>query len=147
MKKRLLVCAIVTIACLAAASAGIAQMYEGWSQQEYTKLYDPKAVQTVKGQVIGIQELIPIQGMEPGVSLTIRPDGGGQQIIAHVGPDRYVMKQKLPLALHEVVELTGSFVTFEGAATIIAAQIKIGGKVYKFRDPKTGAPLWAKEKQ
>ena len=55
MKKRLPVCAIVTIVCLAAVSAALAQMYEGWSQQEYTKLYDPKAVQTVKGQVIGIQ--------------------------------------------------------------------------------------------
>ena len=84
--------------------------------------------------------------MAPGVSLTIRPEGNGQQIIAHVGPDRYVTKQKLPLALHEVVEVTGSFVTFEGAATMIAAQIKIGGKVYKFRDPKTGAPNWGKEK-
>ncbi len=144
MNKRLLVCAIVTIVCLAAVSAGLAQMYEGWSQQEYTKLYDPKAVQTVKGQVIGIQELMPIKGMTPGVSLTIRPDGGGQQIIAHVGPDRYVMEQKLPLALHEVVEVTGSLVNFEGAATMIAAQIKIGGKVYKFRDPKTGAPNWGK---
>ncbi len=143
MNRLVLLLVFVLAALSVFAGTGSGQMYRGWTQEQYSKLYDPRSVQTVRGQVIGINEVAPFEGKTPGIDITLRPEGGGPQIIVHVGPNWFVTREDFPLRLHEIIEVTGSLVTFEGTPTMIASNIKAAGRTYTFRDMKTGMPEWS----
>jgi hypothetical protein len=108
-------------------------------REGYDRMYDPKTVETVSGEVVSVDKIID-RGTSYGVSLTLKTSK--ETILVYLGPDWFIEKQDLTFAPKDQVEITGSHITYQGKPAIIAAQVKKGDKSLKLRDPG-GVPGWA----
>ena len=98
--------------------------------------YDPKTVETLEGKVLSVDKM---QQRGRGVHLMLQTDK--ETVAVHLGPSWYIEKQTPKIETNDTVTVTGSRVTIEGKATIIAAQVKKGNEVLKLRD-ENGVPAW-----
>ncbi len=105
----------------------------------YERMYDPKTVQTVSGEVVSVDK-IPDQKTGYGVSLTLKTVK--ETIPVYLGPAWFLEKQDLTFAPQDQVEVTGSQIIFQGKPALIAGQVQKGDKSLKLRDP-AGLPAWA----
>jgi hypothetical protein len=149
MKKAFLaVAALATLLALAADS--IAQQGpgprgggggRGWGPgSRYGRLYDPKTVETIEGDVLRVERFTPEKGCPQGVHLVLGTGGG--EIPVHLGPAWYLENQETEIQPGDKVEVRGSRVMFEGKPAIIAAEVKRGEDVLVLRDER-GVPRWA----
>ncbi len=117
----------------------------GWGAGDpYSRMYNPKTVETLSGAVVSLEKFTPEKKMSYGVHFTLKTDK--ETIPVHLGPSWYVEKQAVTIASGDKVEVTGSRITYEGKPTIIAAAVKKGGQDLKLRDTN-GAPAWAGQGQ
>lgn len=113
----------------------------GWGAgTPYNRMYDPKTVETITGEVVSISKITPMKGMGYGVHLMVKTDK--ETISVHLGPGWYVENQDTEIKPKDRIEVTGSRVTFEEEPAIIASELKKGDKVLKLRNEK-GVPLWS----
>jgi hypothetical protein len=113
----------------------------GWGAGDpYSRLYNPKTVETLSGQVVSVEKLTSGQRMSYGVHFTLKTDK--ETIAVHLGPSWYMEKQPVTIAQGDKVEVTGSRINYQGQPAIIAAEVKKGGQVLKLRDAN-GVPAWA----
>lgn len=113
----------------------------GWGPgNPYARMYDPKTVETITGQVVKVDRITPLKGMSGGVHMTVKTDG--EQISVHLGPAFYLENQDVKIEPKDKVEVKGSRVTFEGKPAIIAAEVKKGDEVLRLRDDN-GFPMWS----
>ncbi|MBI4524135.1 MAG: DNA-binding protein [Deltaproteobacteria bacterium] len=113
----------------------------GWGPgTPYTRMYDPKTVETINGEVLKIDMITPRKGMSPGVHMTVKTDK--QEIPVHLGPSFFVEYQDVKLAPKDKVEVKGSRITFDGKPAIIAMELRKGDEVLKLRD-ESGLPVWS----
>jgi hypothetical protein len=113
----------------------------GWGMQgAYGRMYDPKTVETLKGEVTAVELFTPMSGMHSGVHLQLKT--AKETINVHLGPSWYIENQDTKIEAQDKIEVKGSRVMIEGKPAIIAAEIKKGSEVLKLRD-ETGAPYWA----
>ncbi len=113
----------------------------GWGMgSQYGRMYDPKTVETISGEVVSIDKITPMKGMSYGVHLTLKKDK--ETISIHLGPGWYIQNQDIKIEPKDKVEVKGSRITFEGKPAIIAAEIKKGDEVLKLRD-ENGFPVWS----
>lgn len=103
-------------------------------------MYDPKTVETIKGEVVSVDRVTPMKGMGQGVHMTVKT--ATETVSVHLGPAWYLENQDVELGPQETVEVTGSRITFDGRPAIIAAEVRKGEEVLKLRDDK-GYPVWA----
>jgi hypothetical protein len=112
-----------------------------WGQgQGGGRMFNPKTLETLSGEVVSVEKLTPGKGMSQGVHFTLKTDK--ETIPVHLGPGWYMEKQGVNLAAGDKVEVTGSRITYEGKPAIIAAEVKKGDQVFKLRDA-AGVPAWA----
>jgi hypothetical protein len=102
--------------------------------------YDPKTVETVSGEVLGLETLPGRHGMG-GVHANLKTDKG-ETIPVHLGPAWYLDKQSVSLKQGDKVTVRGSRVTFDGKPAIIAAEVTRQGQTLRLRDDN-GIPVWA----
>jgi len=69
-----------------------------------------------------------------------------ETISIHLGPARYIEKQKIKIEPKDKIEVRGSRITFEGKPTIISAELKKGNTILKLRD-ENGFPVWIKRRR
>jgi hypothetical protein len=113
----------------------------GWGMgSNYNRMYDPKTVETISGEVVSVDIMTPAKGMSYGVHLMLRTDKDTVSI--HLGPAWYIENQDITIAPKNRVEVKGSRITFEGKPAIIAAEVKKGDEVLKIRD-ENGFPFWS----
>jgi hypothetical protein len=113
----------------------------GWGPgSAYGRLYDPKTVETVSGEVVTIDRITPMRGMSGGVHLVVKTSTG--DVSVHLGPQWYLENQDVRIELKDRVEVKGSRVTVQGEPVLIAAEMKKGDQVLKLRD-EAGVPMWA----
>ncbi|HHY87052.1 MAG TPA: DNA-binding protein [Verrucomicrobia bacterium] len=113
----------------------------GWGAGgQYGRMYDPKTVQTVTGEVVSVETFTPTNGMSSGVHLQLKTDA--ETISVHLGPNWYLDNQDVQIEAKDKIEVTGSKITFQGKPAIIAAQVKRGNEVLALRD-ENGFPRWA----
>jgi len=112
----------------------------GGAGDPYSRMYNPKTVETLSGEVVSIEKAIPGRRMSYGVHFTLKTEK--EAIPVHLGPSWYLEKQGMTLAPGDKVEVTGSRITYQGQPTIIAAEVSKGGQVLKLRDA-AGVPAWA----
>lgn len=113
----------------------------GWGLgTEYGRMYDPKTVETISGEVVTVDSIMPMKGMCYGVHLTVKTDK--ETISAHLGPGWYIENQDIKIIPKDKVEVKGSRIIFEGKPAIIAAEVKKGDEVLKLRDD-SGFPVWS----
>ena len=117
----------------------------GWGAGDsYNRLYNPKTVETLSGEVVSVDKFTPGENMSSGVHFTLKTEK--ETIPVHLGPSWNLEKQAMTFAPGDKVEVTGSRITYEGQPTIIAGEVKKGGQVLKLRDA-AGVPAWAGQGQ
>jgi len=126
---------MVVIAVLLFASASFAQQGAGGS-----RMYDPKTVETVKGEVVSVEKVPSPQGKGYGVHLTLKTEK--ETLLIEVGPGWYVEKQPVKIEARDILEIKGSRVAPQGKPAIIAAEIKKGDQILNLRDG-SGIPAWS----
>ena len=113
----------------------------GWGMgSQYNRMYDPKTVGTISGEMISVDMITPMKGMSQGVHLTLKTD---KEIISvHLGPWWYIENRDIRIEPKDKIEVAGSRITYQGKPAIIAAKVKKGDEVLKLRD-ENGLPVWA----
>jgi hypothetical protein len=104
------------------------------------RLYDPKTIDTVSGEILGLDTFPGRQGMA-GVHANLKTDKG-ETVAVHLGPAWYLDKQSVTLKQGDKVTVRGSRVTFDGKPAIIAAEVTKQGQTLRLRDDN-GVPVWA----
>jgi hypothetical protein len=113
----------------------------GWGMgSNYNRMYDPKTVETISGEVVSVDRMTPMRGMSYGVHLMLKTDK--ETVSIHLGPVWYIENQDVKIEPKDKVEVKGSRNTFEGKPAIIAAEVKKGDEVLKIRD-ENGFPFWS----
>jgi len=146
MKKVGSLIAVISILSLLLAAESFAQRPRwrgagGWGPgTRYDRLYDPKTVETISGEVLSVDRIIPMKGMYYGIHLMVKTDK--ETISVHLGPGWYIENQEIKIEPKDKVEVRGSRITFEGKPAIIAAEVKKGDETLKLRD-ENGFPVWS----
>lgn len=113
----------------------------GWGMgSTYTRLYNPKTIETITGEVVSVDRITPMKGMSYGVHLMVKTDK--ETMSVQLGPEWYIGNQDVKIEPGDKVEVTGSRVTFQGKPAIIAGQVKKGDEVLNLRN-EAGFPAWS----
>jgi hypothetical protein len=113
----------------------------GWGPgTAYGRMYDPKSLQTITGEVVSVNRIAPVKGMSYGVHMMVKTDK--EAISVHLGPAWYIENQDVKIVPGDCVEVKGSRIMFEGKPAIIAAEVKKGDQVLVLRDAN-GFPAWS----
>ena len=137
---------VVSITALVLVPVALAQGMKwrgggGWGPgTAYGRMYDPKTVETIAGEVVKVDRFTPMRGMSSGVHLVLKTDTG--EVSVHLGPQWYLENQDVKIEPRDKVEIKGSRVTVDGKPAIIAAEVKKGDGLLKLRD-EAGLPMWA----
>jgi hypothetical protein len=113
----------------------------GWGMgASYARLYNPALVDTVKGEVVRVEQVVPSKGMNKGVQLLLKTET--EIIPVHLGPVWYVERLDIKITKGDKIEVKGSRINFQDKPTIIAGVVKKGEAVLTLRDAN-GVPVWA----
>ena len=113
----------------------------GWGPNNaYGRLFDPKTVETVRGEIVVVERFVPMQGMSGGIHLRLKTATGVLDV--HLGPAWFLDHQHIALTKGDRVEVRGSRVVIAGKPAIIAAQVVRGRDVLRLRDEQ-GIPVWS----
>jgi hypothetical protein len=133
-----------TFACLLIAVGAEAQRGRGsggWrADGAYCRMYDPKTVETITGEIQSIEQFVPAEGMSAGIHLSVKTEGG--TVSVHLGPAWWLERQDVQLQTGDEVEVRGSRITFQGRPALIAAEVRKGDYVLVLRDDD-GWPAWS----
>ncbi len=129
---------------LFAQKGGMNNSNAGWGAgSQYNRMYNVNTVETITGEVISVDKIIPVKGMSYGIHLLVRT--GKDTISVHLGPSWYMDKQKIIINSKYKVTVTGSRITYQGNPAIIASEIKKGDDTITLRE-KNGYPVWSGSK-
>jgi hypothetical protein len=106
------------------------------------KKYDPKTVETVRGEVVKVQK-IERHGRS-FLSLVLKTEKG--EIPVHLGPSRFLDEQGFRIEPKDNIEVKGARANHKGKPFLIAAELKKGETILKLRD-ENGVPVWRRQKQ
>jgi len=113
----------------------------GWGASDsYNRMYNPKTVETLTGEVVSMDKFTPNKRMSYGVHFTLKTEK--ETIPVHLGPIWYVEKQAVVITAGDKVGVTGSRIMYQDKPAIIAAEVKKGDQVLKLRNA-AGIPAWA----
>jgi hypothetical protein len=113
----------------------------GWGAgTPYGRLYDPKTLETISGEVVGVDTITPRKGMSYGVHLILKTEK--ETISVHLGPAWFLQRQDVKIVPGDKIEIRGSRITFQGKPVIIAAELKKGEEILNLRD-ENGFPAWS----
>ena len=113
----------------------------GWgAEQPYARMYNPQTVETITGDVVSIDRIMPMKGMSYGLHIVVTTDK--ETLPVHLGPSWYIGNQDIKILPNDKIEVTGSRVTFDGNPALIAAEVKKGDDVLTLRDAN-GFPVWS----
>jgi hypothetical protein len=113
----------------------------GWATgTPYGRLYDPKAVETIRGEVVSGDRIIPRKGRSYGVHQVVKTDK--ETVSVQLSPAWYLENQDIKISPGDKVEITGSRVSLEDKPATNAAEVKKGDEMLKLRD-ESGYPVWS----
>ena len=99
--------------------------------------FDPKTVTTVQGTIVAIDRVEHHAGM---VGVHLRVKVGAETLVVHAGPASFI-DSKMQFVVNDVVSATGSRISHQGEATLLATTITRGGKTVEIR-AADGKPLF-----
>ncbi len=112
-----------------------------WGQ--YYKIFDPTTVETYRGEVVTVDQLIPGGGMSNRAWLALKTDKG--MILIIMGPTWYHQEKNFKIEHRDVIEVKGSMISSLEEPIVIAIEVKRGDQVFRLRDD-SGYPTWAPPK-
>ncbi|WP_020588203.1 hypothetical protein [Desulfobacter curvatus] len=147
MKKIITLMAVMTIIAFIFSTDTLAQRGMTWKGSggwrpgdPYGRMYNPQTVEMISGEVVTVDKITPMKGMNYGVHLILKTDK--EMISVHLGPSWYIENQDVKIVPKDKIEVKGSRITFEGNPTLIAAEVMKGGDVLVLRDA-SGFPIWS----
>lgn len=140
--------AMITVMCIFfCAGAAIAAPWKGWhgsggwgAHGAYQRMYNPATVETVSGEVVNVEQITTMKGMDAGIHLQLKTDQ--ETIAVHLGPAWYIKRLDDYIEKGNSIEVKGSRVTVAGKPAIIAAEVKKGDALLHLRDA-SGIPVWS----
>jgi hypothetical protein len=148
--RKLYVCSVISVIAMLLAGVSLyaqprpGMMWRssgGWGPgTSYNRMYDPKTLETITGEVVSVSRITPSKGMSAGIHMNVKTDK--ETISVHLGPGWYLENQDVKIEPKDKVEVKGSRITFGGKPAIIAAEVKKGDEVLKLRDD-SGFPVWS----
>ncbi len=113
----------------------------GWGTgTPYNRMYDPKTVETIGGEVVKVEQITPMKGMSYGAHLVVKTEK--ETIDVHLGPAWYIENQDVKIKAGDKIQIKGSRISFQGKPAIIASEVKKGDEILRLRD-ESGFPVWA----
>jgi hypothetical protein len=110
------------------------------AQTQHRRMYNPQTVETISGEVVSVDQIMPMQRMSHGVHLTVKT--AKESISVHLGPSWYMENQDIQIKPGDKIQVKGSRINVAGQPAIIAAEVKKGNAVLKLRDD-SGFPAWS----
>jgi hypothetical protein len=114
-------------------------MWDSTQGRHYHGMYNPKTVETLRGQVVNVNTFSPWSGMS-GVQVLVKT--GNQTIPVQLGPSWYIDQQGFQIQAGDEIQVTGSRVNFSGGPAIMATEIRHGKQVLTLRN-SNGIPAWS----
>lgn len=114
----------------------------GWELGgKYDGLYNSSELDKLKGRIQKIMEVVPMEGMAPGIGLILK-DGDGEKVTVHVGP-KWFLGDNIGLKRGDKVKIRGCWAEIDGEDIFMGAKIKKGDYFsLKVRLTKNGKPFW-----
>lgn len=140
-----LLAVIVLAAGPAFAAAKANPNITGWEKgSEYDKMFDPKEADSIKGRVVKIYDIKPLDDMATGIGLEIEDKKDKTVEIVHLGPKDFVDLGSIGLKEGDEVKAVGAWAEFDGKDILLAVKIKKGEDVQlKVRRTRDGFPYWS----
>jgi hypothetical protein len=113
----------------------------GWCMgTPYQGIYNPATLETIAGEVIGIEQTVPMRRMNTGIAIVVKTEK--ETATVHLGPTWYLEHLDAKIAKGDQVEIKGARTTLAGKPIILAAEVKKGDNILVLRDA-AGVPMWA----
>ncbi len=121
-----------------ACPGGCAHEGRGPRGRHGPRMFDPKSVTTVQGDVVSVDTVEGRRGQ--GVHLTLAM--GSEKLLVVLGPSFYLEQQPTKVTQGDRIEVKGSRITWGDQPVLVAQEIKKGSEVLTLRDAE-GIPLWS----
>ena len=150
MEKKRIVAFILSI-CFVLLTFGVSPAEQkpgmgGWEKgSKYNRFYDPAEMDSFKGWVKKVREIIPLPGMSPGVAIEIceSKDLRSESISVHLFPTWFAEPKSIGLKRGDRVKVKGVWAEINGKDVFLASKIKKGDYFeIKVRLTKDGTPFW-----
>lgn len=113
----------------------------GWGMSTpYQGIYNPANIETLTGEVIGLEQTVPMKRMNQGIALVVKTEK--ETVTVHLGPNCYMERLDTKIDKGDKVEVKGVRTTFWEKPVIIAAEVKKGDNVLVLRNA-SGVPVWS----
>jgi len=147
MKKTAFISAVVILISVSTAAAATAQQWRGWRGSggwgpgtPYYQLYDPQKEETLAGEVVRIEQSVPMRRMSQGIVLVVKSDK--ETIAVHLGPSWFIERLDTKINTGDKLEIIGVRTEIGGKPALLAGEVKKGDAVLLLRDEQ-GVPVWA----
>ena len=142
--------AIVVMLLIAPATAKAEgpQDMGGWEKEApYNKLYDPREMDSFKGNVKEVFTVVPMPGMAPATAILVEEAEDSVNLV-HVCPEWFAGPQDIGVRRGDRVNVKGAWAEIDGEFVFMAAKIKKGDFFeFKVRVTSDGTPFWTMSKE
>ena len=106
----------------------------------YSRMFDPKTLETFSGEVTTVDQITPGYGMSDRVWLGLQTDK--HMILVILGPTWFHNVRNFKIEPKDRLEVKGSMITSMEEPMFIATEVKNGAQVLKLMND-SGYPVWA----
>jgi len=143
---KMLMLPLVGIILLVLGVTGFAQEQSdqgGWELgSPYNKFYKANELDSFKGTVEEIKEIVPLPGMSPGIALVVS-ESKTEKILVHVAPSWFLRARSIGLKRGDRVKVRGVWAEINGKEVFMANKITKGENFsVKVRLTSDGTPFW-----
>jgi hypothetical protein len=139
---------------LGSGFAGENRAMAGWElNSPYNKLYKASEMDSFKGTIVDIKEVVPMPGMSPGLALEVS-ESKGETITVHLCPASFENKKSIRLKKGDRVKVSGVWAEINKKDVFMGSKVSKDDYSLKVRLTKDGTPFWtmtpsqlAKERQ
>jgi len=145
-KMMILIISVLGIMTLAMSGTGSAQEKSntgGWELgSPYNKFYNATELDSFKGTVEDIREIVPLPGMSSGIALVVS-ESKTAKVLVHVAPTWFMDIKSIGLKKGDRVKVRGVWAEINGEDVFMASKITKGDYFsLKVRLTKDGTPFW-----
>ena len=145
LKVGLKVFLVVGVFLLGAVPAGFAAEKSGligWElNSPYNKLYKANDMDTFKGTIVDIKEVVPMPGMSPGLALEVS-ESKGETIQVQLCPVSFENKRTIRLKKGDKVKVRGVWAEVNKKDVFLCSKVTKDDYALKVRLTKDGTPFW-----
>jgi len=104
------------------------------------RLYDPKTVETLKGEIVAVEK-VTAGRMDMPARVLLKLKTAKETATIYLGPAWYLEQQGVKLVAGDIVSVRGSRVTLDNQVVILPNEVKKNDRVIQFWDEQ-GFPRW-----